>query len=273
MTSTKDKQSVNNRNERKVNYSKPHMIVPIEDMGWALSQGPAVHKLWSECWMCDPYGSRWMNLKTELKRSAFMAAKKILEERTLFLFKPEKSIRDGRETVSWQTKNLHGSRAKDYWKMKSMTVDSKSMTVDSKSMTVDLESMTVDSISSQTLTQQAFHAPSQTPHKHLSNSSKELLRCEGCEESSSRLPLEAEKSLLTPEEAIRHVERAKQGIIPETEIIELLREYPGQWAEFIHYAQVNKWDLSKHIPKVSNAASEIIEQIKAKKRKQRFQID
>ena len=61
--------------------------------------------------------------------------------------------------------------------------------------------------------------------------------------------------------------------MPGREIIGLIREYPGHWAELIHYAQVNKWDLSKEIPKVSNAASEMIEQIKAKKRKQRFQIE
>ena len=61
--------------------------------------------------------------------------------------------------------------------------------------------------------------------------------------------------------------------MPGREIIGLIREYPGHWAELIHYAQVNKWDLSNHIPKMSNAASEIIEQLKAKKRKKIFQID
>ena len=56
MTSTKDKQSVKNRNKRKVNYSKPHMIVPIEYMTWVLEQPPTVYRLFGECWKSDPFG-------------------------------------------------------------------------------------------------------------------------------------------------------------------------------------------------------------------------
>jgi hypothetical protein len=33
----------------------------------------------------------------------------------LFIFKPDKSIQDGRETVRWTVKNLHGSRIRDFW--------------------------------------------------------------------------------------------------------------------------------------------------------------
>ncbi|MCC5632135.1 hypothetical protein LC613_31200 [Nostoc sphaeroides CHAB 2801] len=33
----------------------------------------------------------------------------------LFIFKPDKSIEDGRETVKWMVQNLHGSRMKEFW--------------------------------------------------------------------------------------------------------------------------------------------------------------
>ncbi|QFS51726.1 hypothetical protein [Nostoc sphaeroides] len=64
---------------------------------------------------CDPYGSRWMPLTSGLGYSTFISAKKILSESGLFIFKPDKSIQDGRETASWMVKNLHGSRMKEFW--------------------------------------------------------------------------------------------------------------------------------------------------------------
>jgi cytoplasmic iron level regulating protein YaaA (DUF328/UPF0246 family) len=42
--------------------------------------------------------------------------KKILAESGLFIFKPDKSIQDGRETVGWMVRNLHGSRMKEFWR-------------------------------------------------------------------------------------------------------------------------------------------------------------
>ena len=41
-----------------------------------------------------------------------MEAKKVLENKGLFIFKTEKSVRDNRETICWMVKNLHGSRIK-----------------------------------------------------------------------------------------------------------------------------------------------------------------
>ncbi|MCC5633305.1 hypothetical protein LC613_38165 [Nostoc sphaeroides CHAB 2801] len=96
-------------------YKRLHVIIPIEDMLWASQQKPSVTQLWQECWTADPYGSRWMPLTSALGYSTFISAKKILAESGLFIFKPDKSIQDGRETASWMVKNLHGSRMKEFW--------------------------------------------------------------------------------------------------------------------------------------------------------------
>ncbi|WP_229501741.1 hypothetical protein [Nostoc mirabile] len=84
-------------------------------MLWASQQKPSVNQLWQECWTADPYGSRWMPLTSALGYSTFISAKKILSESGLFVFKPDKSIQDGRETVKWMVQNLHGSRMKEFW--------------------------------------------------------------------------------------------------------------------------------------------------------------
>ncbi|WP_242059487.1 MULTISPECIES: hypothetical protein [Nostoc] len=96
-------------------YKRLHVIIPIEDMLWASQQKPSVNQLWQECWTADPYGSRWMPLTSALGYSTFISAKKILSDSGLFIFKPDKSIQDGRETASWMVKNLHGSRMKEFW--------------------------------------------------------------------------------------------------------------------------------------------------------------
>lgn len=74
-------------------------------------------QLFLESWRCDPYGSRWMQLSTKLKSSAFGEAKKQLANQGLFVFKRETSIQDSRSTVCWMVRNLHGSRVKDFWKV------------------------------------------------------------------------------------------------------------------------------------------------------------
>jgi hypothetical protein len=182
-----DKQSARNSASKKSKYqpkyNKPHMIIPIEDMEWKLTQKPAVRQLLDECWLSDPYGSRWMQLKTSLKRSAFMAAKKVLQDKGLFIFRPSKSIRNGRETVAWELRNLHGSRVKEFWQSTNMDLESTNMDLESTNMdlestNMDLESMPVDSIAPETMQNQAFQKASVSSQQHLSNSSKELLRCD-----------------------------------------------------------------------------------------------
>jgi len=137
------------------------MKMPIDDLLWVMQQKPAVIQLFHECWVSDPYGSRWVQLATKLKKSAFMAAKKRLSERGLFVFRPEASIRDGRSTVCWLVKNLHGSKVKAFWQ-ELEGKDLESTAVDLESTAVDLESTAVDSISPQTCTQQGFQNPSRS---------------------------------------------------------------------------------------------------------------
>ncbi len=185
-------------------YNLPHMIIPVEDMNWALQQSPAVYKLWGECWRCDPYGSRMMQLNTQLPKSTFMRAKKVLKEADLFVFERKTSITDGRETVCWMVKNLHGARVKEYWQQCShleIEIDSQpqesishqresnsqpqesishqresnSQPQESISHQRELNSHQRESISPQTPSEQDFQNSSVSSQQLLSNSSKELL--------------------------------------------------------------------------------------------------
>ena len=233
-------------------YRNSHMIIPTDDMNWILEQKPSVTKLWKECWVVDAYGSRWMQLNTSLKHSSFNQAKKILEKQGLFVFKVDKSIRDGRETVSWLVKNLHGSRVKEYWET-STAADYISTPTDYISTHADYISTHTDSISSQTLTQQSFYNLSVSSQEHLSNSSKELLRCE---ESACKISLVAsledlqEKNLaITPtsisnEELISHLEATIRGEIPPEGVIDQLKDSP-HWGAFTQAARVHGWELTQ----------------------------
>ncbi|MGF1939566.1 MAG: hypothetical protein RM347_035490 [Nostoc sp. ChiQUE02] len=87
----------------------------IDRLRIVAQQKTSVTQLWQECWTADPYGSRWMPLSTAMGYSTFISAKKILSESGLFIFKPDLSIQDSRETVTWMVKNLHGSRMKEFW--------------------------------------------------------------------------------------------------------------------------------------------------------------
>ncbi len=175
------------------------VAIPKQDLIWAKKQKPSVMTLWLECWECDPYGSRWMTLNHSLSKAAFFRAKKILSDKGLFIFKSERSIINGRETAYWSVQNLHGARRKNFGfeldntvdntvdntnntlnttdvKSDSLQRDSDSPQRDSDSPQRDSESLYRDSIVPETTQNQGFQSPSITPHKHLNNSSKELLK-------------------------------------------------------------------------------------------------
>lgn len=162
-----------------------HVIIPIEDMLWASQQRPSINQLWQECWTSDPYGSRWMPLSTALGYSSFICAKKILSESGLFIFKPDKSIQDGRETVGWMVRNLHGSRMKEFWEKanaENEELDSKKQESNAENTKIDagpeeMRCLNKASISDETQSGQAFGKPSRTAQKHLTNSSVEFVRC------------------------------------------------------------------------------------------------
>ncbi|QLE52609.1 hypothetical protein FD724_31930 (plasmid) [Nostoc sp. C057] len=173
-------------------YKRLHVIIPIEDMLWASQQKPSVTQLWQECWTADPYGSRWMPLSSALGYSTFISAKKILAESGLFIFKPDKSIQDGRETASWMVKNLHGSRMKEFWEKanaENQQSDSLKQEPDSQKREPNAEISDKDagceeiralnqaSILGQSESEQGLCEPSRTAQEQFTNSSKEFVNC------------------------------------------------------------------------------------------------
>ena len=166
-------------------YKRLHVIIPIEDMLWASQQKPSVNQLWQECWTADPYGSRWMPLTSAIRYSTFISAKKILSESGLFIFKPDKSIQDGRETASWMVKNLHGSRMKEFWEK----ANSVNQQPDAKKRESNAEISDKDAgceemgalyeayILGESQSEQRFQKPSRTVQEHLTNSFVEFVRC------------------------------------------------------------------------------------------------
>ncbi|MBW4689955.1 MAG: hypothetical protein KME40_33950 [Komarekiella atlantica HA4396-MV6] len=166
-------------------YKRLHVIIPIEDMLWASQQKPSVNQLWQECWTADPYGSRWMPLSTGMGYSTFISAKKILAESGLFIFKPDKSIEDGRETVRWMVKNLHGSRMKEFWEKanaEKQEPDAKKQEpnaeiLDKDAGSEEMRALYEASILDITQPEQRFQEISRTTQEQLTNSSKEFVSC------------------------------------------------------------------------------------------------
>ncbi|MBW4456803.1 MAG: hypothetical protein KME55_31275 [Nostoc indistinguendum CM1-VF10] len=166
-------------------YKRLHVIIPIEDMLWASQQKPSVTQLWQECWTADPYGSRWMPLTSALGYSTFISAKKILSESGLFIFKPDKSIQDGRETASWMVKNLHGSRMKEFWEKANYVpreLDTEKRESNAGDSEIDaapeeIRALYKASILGKDQSEQGFREPSRTTQKQFTNSSKEFVNC------------------------------------------------------------------------------------------------
>ncbi|MEH1854067.1 MAG: hypothetical protein V7L11_20860 [Nostoc sp.] len=165
-------------------YKRLHVIIPIEDMLWASQQKPSVTQLWQECWTADPYGSRWMPLTSALGYSTFISAKKILSDSGLFIFKPDKSIQDGRETVKWMVQNLHGSRMKNFWEKANSAspkpnAEKRELNAGDSEIDTGCEEMGAlnqASILGKDQSEQGFQEPSRTGQKLLTNSSKEIVR-------------------------------------------------------------------------------------------------
>ncbi|MCC5633018.1 hypothetical protein LC613_36435 [Nostoc sphaeroides CHAB 2801] len=126
-----------------------------------------------------------MPLTSALGYSTFISAKKILSDSGLFIFKPDKSIQDGRETASWMVKNLHGSRMKEFWeKANSLNQqpnaekrEPNAGDSDKDAGSEEMGALNQASILSQSESAQGFQETSRTTQKHLTNSSNELVRC------------------------------------------------------------------------------------------------
>ena len=166
-------------------YKRLHVIIPIQDMLWASQQKPSVNQLWQECWTADPYGSRWMPLSTGMGYSTFISAKKILSESGLFIFKPDKSIQDSRETVTWMVKNLHGSRMKEFWEKANAEKQEPSAEKRESNAEIseidagseEIRALYEASILGESQSEQGFQETSRTAQEHLTISSKEIVRC------------------------------------------------------------------------------------------------
>lgn len=186
MTQTKTEPKAKPKQGREPKYAKPHMIIPASDLAWALQQQPSVLKLWNQCWLADPYGSRWVQISTNLSDSAFRAARKVLSDAGLFVFKRETSINDARETVCWMGRNLHGARVKEFWQQEDATQKATAATNKATAATNEAIAATNEAIaatqkagiSPQTTQNQGLPEASVTSQEHLSNSSKEVLRCD-----------------------------------------------------------------------------------------------
>jgi hypothetical protein len=190
ITRPKSKKAIANKPQSP--YKRLHVIIPIEDMLWASQQKPSVTQLWQECWTADPYGSRWMPLSSGMGYSTFISAKKILSESGLFIFKPDKSIQDGRETVKWMVQNLHGSRMKEFWEKANsehQQPDSLKQEPSAEKRESNAEISEKDagceemgalnqaSISGQSESEQGFCEPSRTTQEQFTNSSFEFVNC------------------------------------------------------------------------------------------------
>ncbi|QFS49616.1 hypothetical protein [Nostoc sphaeroides] len=184
-TITRPKLKKSTASKKESPYKRLHVIIPIEDMLWASQQKPSVNQLWQECWTADPYGSRWMPLSTGMGYSTFISAKKILSDSGLFIFKPDKSIQDGRETASWMVRNLHGSRMKEFWdkpnaenqESDSTKQESNAEISDKDAGSEEMGALYEASISDQSQSEKGFQKASRTVQKHLTNSTKEFVRC------------------------------------------------------------------------------------------------
>ncbi len=208
-SATKSKKSQRKRSEKSKNQIE-FVKIPKQDLIWAQQQNPSVVKLWMKCWECDPYGSRWMTLNHSLSKASFFRAKKIISDKGLFIFKSDRSFLNGRETVGWQVQNLHGARRKNFGLELDNTTDNTTDPTDNTTDNTDVKSESHqgdrqthqgdrqshqgdrqshhrDSMASETTPNQPIPAPSLTPHKHLNNSSKELLEVFNGEEKKKEI--------------------------------------------------------------------------------------
>nr|MDZ8061856.1 hypothetical protein [Nostoc sp. EkiNYC01] len=206
-------------------YKRQHVIIPIEDMLWASQQKPSVNQLWQECWTCDPYGSRWMPLNTSLGYSTFIAAKKVLSATGLFVFKPDKSVIDGRETVGWIVRNLHGSRVKSFWEQEVGSIDE-----ETHADLEEIHALDEECIVNENEPPQAVEEVSVTPHQHLTNSSKEFVRCDGDQINSTSSegvsPPDAEENKWSSD-AIAARSKARPGRMEKLKLAQILEGNPG----------------------------------------------
>ena len=273
--------------ERTSKYDKSHMIIPIEDMDWALTQSPTVHRLWSECWKSDPYGSRYMPLNTSLKGDNLRKAKKVLKDSGLFNFEVKMIVIGTKKDYENYVINYHGCRS-SYWGLQDRTENPEIRTENPEIRTENPEIRTENpGVQPETLTQKSSPDPSVTSHKHLSNSSKEVLRCAELSAAKKSGTNSADENLIThpvtplntleeklgngtsPGEVMgleAHFEAAKEGIMPPQEVMEELRN-SKYWTAYVAIALAKGWNIGRPEQTMTLEAKQMMETLKAKKNK------
>ncbi|MGJ5676845.1 MAG: hypothetical protein ACR9NN_25120 [Nostochopsis sp.] len=166
------------------------MIIPPDDMTWAMNQKPSVNQFWQECWLSDPYGSRWMPLNTKLTGKTLKLAKAAIRKAGLFEFKTEMRMLEGKRYYETLVINLHGSRRYEFWSSGGVenypTSDSppEGDDRDPKQVSHNHSFGVVATLggvianptnNNETQSQQDFQQASVTSQQLLSNSSKEIL--------------------------------------------------------------------------------------------------
>ena len=217
-------------------------MIPLDDLDWAANQKPAVFRLFVDCWRSDPYGSRWMQMSTKLKKTAFTEAKSRLSQHGLFIFKPEPSIQDGRSNVCWMVRNLHGSRVKEFWKEFANTNSNPSATdfefadtnhksgiTNSEFADTNLEFADTNSISPQTRSEQGFQDRSISSQHHIHdqqqfNSAEDGVVVERCAFENKE-----------KEKAINEIRRL--GIERNESVLALLKKYDVNVPDALAYIQ------------------------------------
>jgi hypothetical protein len=106
---------------------EPFFKINDKDAEWLESQPISVYILWHQAARSNRFGSGWAPLKTNMKRSTFMKAKKIIEEYGAFKFEVRQGTKDARRTEGWAVFNMrmhNGKRIEtkyqefllgDYW--------------------------------------------------------------------------------------------------------------------------------------------------------------
>ena len=176
--SSKQGKGKSSRNAKKASHktkkAHPFMMISEEDFKWLKGKNNQVKELFLDCWLSDPYGSRWMPLNHSLKTTSFRIARKALSEAGLFLFRRVSSIRDSREIVCWEVLNLHGSRQKEYWYDQEKTVKNPVRNATGNHGNATGKNGNARAISSKSYTESQSQKPSRSPQERLTNSSKEF---------------------------------------------------------------------------------------------------
>ncbi|MCW5318048.1 hypothetical protein GTQ43_31075 [Nostoc sp. KVJ3] len=126
-----------------------------------------------------------MSPPSALGYSTFICAKKVLSDSGLFIFKPDKSIQDCRETVKWMVKNLHGSRMTEFWEKantEKREPNSEKRELNAGDSEIDagceeMDALNQASILGQSESEQGFQKNSLTAQEQFTNSFEEFVNC------------------------------------------------------------------------------------------------